>query len=160
MSTDRIEKHIVLQAPIDKVWRAISEAEQFGKWFGVAFDGPFAVGAKVTGRIKPTVVDPEVAKMQKPHEGKPFTFHVERMEPMSLISFRWHPFAIDPNKDYSKEPMTLIEFKLKAVGNDTELTLVESGFDSIPADRREEAWRANDGGWTHQMKLIEKYLAM
>jgi hypothetical protein len=105
-------------------------------------------------------VDPEVAKMQKPHEGKPFTFHVERIEPMSLISFRWHPFAVDPVKDYSKEPMTLIEFKLKAVGNDTELTLIESGFDSIPVDRRDEAWRANDGGWTHQMKLIEKYLAM
>jgi len=160
MSQDRIEKHIVLNASIDRVWRAISDAEQFGKWFGVSFDGSFVIGTKVTGRIKPTIVDPEVAKMQKPHEGKPFTFQVERIEPMNLIMFRWHPFAVDSKVDYSKEPMTLIEFRLKAVGNQTELSLVESGFDSIPAERRAEAWRANEGGWTHQVKLIEKYLAM
>jgi len=160
MSTDRIEKRIVLSAPLERVWQAISNADQFGKWFGVSFDGPFIVGAETKGRITPTTVDPEVAKMQKPHEGKPFLFHVERIEPMTLIAFRWHPFAIDPAVDYSKEPMTLIEFRLKAIGNETELVLVESGFENIPAARRAEAWRANEGGWTHQMKLIEKYLAM
>ncbi len=71
-STDRIEKTVLLRAPLARVWRAVSDAKEFGTWFGVEFDGPFVAGARVTGRIVPTKVDPEVAKMQQPYAGMPF----------------------------------------------------------------------------------------
>jgi uncharacterized protein YndB with AHSA1/START domain len=154
---DRIEKTAVLRAPLPRVWEAMSDARQFGSWFGVEFDGPFAEGRALTGRIVPTTVDPEVAKMQEPHRGKPFAFTVERIEPMRRISFRWHPFAIDPRVDYSKEPTTLIVFELEEVQGGTRLTITESGFDGIPLARRAEAFRANEGGWTHQLVLVRKY---
>ncbi|HYZ15789.1 MAG TPA: SRPBCC domain-containing protein, partial [Candidatus Acidoferrum sp.] len=94
--TDRIEKKILLRAPHERVWRAITDAKQFGNWFGVAFDGDFVAGARITGTIVPTKVDAEVAKLQESHTGAKFAFHVDRIEPMRLFSFRWHPFAVDP----------------------------------------------------------------
>ena len=160
MQTDQIRKQIVLRAPRERVWRAISDAKQFGTWFGVEFDTPFVAGAHLTGKIVPTKVDPEVAKMQQPYSGKKFEFSVERIEPMQRISFRWHPFAVEPGVDYSKEPTTLIVFELEEVPGGTRLTVTESGFDKIPLERRAKAFAANEGGWEHQMKLIEKYLAM
>jgi uncharacterized protein YndB with AHSA1/START domain len=155
---DRIEKQIVLRAPRDRVWRAISEAKQFGAWFGVELDGEFAPGARLTGRIAPTKVDPGVARLQQPHAGLPIEWRVERIEPMRLLSFRWHPGAVDRSIDYSSEPMTLIEFQLETVAEGTLLTITESGFDRIPLERRAKAFTGNEGGWTHQLKLIEKYL--
>ena len=160
METDQIRKHVVLRAPRERVWRAISDAKQFGTWFGVEFDSPFVAGAHLTGKIVPTKVDPEVAKMQEPYSGKAFEFSVERIEPTQRISFRWHPFAVEPGVDYSKEPTTLIVFELEEVSGATRLTITESGFDKIPLARRAKAFAANEGGWEHQMKLIEKYLAM
>jgi uncharacterized protein YndB with AHSA1/START domain len=159
MDTDRIEKKILLRAPLALVWQAISDAAQFGAWFGVAFDGPFVAGVRLTGRIVPTRVDPEVARLQEPHAGKPFEIVVERIEPMRRFAFRWHPYAIEPDVDYSNEPMTLVTFELAATPDGTMLTITESGFDRIPLARRAQAFRANDGGWTHQAALIEKYLA-
>jgi uncharacterized protein YndB with AHSA1/START domain len=158
MSQDRIEKRIVLRAPLDRVWRAVSDAEQFGSWFGVAFDNRFEEGTRLTGKIVPTTVDPEVAKLQEPHRGKPFEFTVERIEPPHRISFRWHPYAIKPGVDYSKEPMTTIVFELEEVAEGVLLTISESGFDRIPLARRAEAFKANEGGWEHQTRLLEKYL--
>jgi uncharacterized protein YndB with AHSA1/START domain len=160
MSTDRIEKRILLHAPLERVWQAVSDSAQFGRWFGVTLSGPFAAGAHLTGQISPTTVDPEVAKLQKPHAGKSVELWVERIEPMQSISFRWHPYAVTPGVDYSKEPTTLIVFRLRALGKDTQLTISESGFEQIPIERRADAFRANDGGWSHQLKLIEKYLAI
>lgn len=157
---DRIEKRIVLRAPRERVWRAISEARQFGSWFGVELDGEFAAHTRLTGRIAPTKVDPGVAKLQQPYIGFPFEFHIERIEPMSLFSFRWHPSAVDRNADYSAEPMTLVEFRLEDVAQGTLLTITESGFDRIPLERRAKAFTSNEGGWTHQLKLIEKYLVL
>lgn len=156
--TDRIEKSITLRAPVSRVWRAISDAREFGAWFGVKFDGPFVAGARMTGKITPTQADPEVAKLQEPHAGKAFDFTVDRIEPERLVSFRWHPFAVEPGVDYSKEPTTLIVFELAAVEGGTLLTITESGFDRIPLERRAKAFAANEGGWEHQTKLIEKYL--
>ena len=158
-ATDRIEKRIVLRAPQERVWSAISDAKQFGAWFGIAFDGAFVAGARLVGRIQPTSVDPEVARLQEPHKGKPATFVIERVEPMSLFSFRWHPFAIDPHVDYSGEPMTLVVFELRRESAGTLLTITESGFDGIPLARRTAAFQANEGGWSHQITNIEKYLA-
>ncbi len=155
---DRIEKQMILRAPRERVWRAVSEAKQFGSWFGVAFDGEFAAGTRLTGRIAPTKVDADVAKLQQPYAGFPFEFHIERVEPMTLFSFRWHPSAVDRNTDYSGEPMTLVEFRLEEVAQGTLLTITESGFDRIPLERRAKAFTSNEGGWTHQLKLIEKYL--
>jgi uncharacterized protein YndB with AHSA1/START domain len=157
---DRIEKQILLNAPLERVWHAISDASQFGRWFGARFDGPFRAGQPAIGSIQPTEVDPEVAKLQAPHAGKKMEFQVERIEPMRLFAIRWHPFAIDPSVDYGAEPTTLIEFRLEPQGAKTLLTLTESGFDSIPLARRAAAFRANDGGWAHQCQLLAKFLAM
>jgi uncharacterized protein YndB with AHSA1/START domain len=157
--TDRIEKTVLLRAPLARVWRAISVPNEFGSWFGVEFDGPFVPGARLTGRIVPTKVDPEVAKAQQPYAGRAFELSVDRIEPMRLFSFRWHPFAVDPKVDYSSEPATLVVFQLEEVPGGTKLVITESGFDKIPLERRAQAFTANEQGWTAQMKLIEKYLA-
>jgi uncharacterized protein YndB with AHSA1/START domain len=160
MSTDRIVKKILLRAQHERIWRAISDAEQFGSWFGVALDGPFVEGARVTGRIVPTTVDAEVAKLQEPHAGKKFEIVVERIEPLHRLSFRWHPGAVEPTVDYSKEPMTLVAFELEPAAGGVLLTISETGFDQIPLERRAKAFTGNEGGWEHQTRLIEKYLAL
>lgn len=156
---DKIVKSIVLEASQSRVWKAISKAEAFGAWFGVAFDGPFAANTRISGKIVPTRVDPEVAKLQEPHTGKRFDFTIERIEPEHFLSFRWHPYDVDPNVDNSQEPTTLVTFELEPVEGGTRLTITESGFDKIPLRRRAEAFKANEGGWEHQTKLVEKYLA-
>ncbi len=158
--TDRIEKRILLKAPLERVWRAISDAGQFGSWFGMEFDGAFVAGARLTGKIRPTKVDPNVAKLQEPHSGKAGAFVVDGIEPMRRFSFRWHPYAIEPGVDYSAEPMTRVVFELQVAPGGTLLTITESGFDRIPLARRAMALRANEGGWEHQTRLIEKYLAL
>jgi uncharacterized protein YndB with AHSA1/START domain len=160
VNTDRIEKKIVLHVPRQRVWEAISRSEQFGSWFGVAFDGPFEEGKRITGRIVPTSADAEIAKLQKPHEGLAFEWFVERIEPARIFSFRWHPHAIDPKVDYSKEPTTLIVFELEEVPGGTLLTISESGFDQIPLERRAKAFTGNEGGWEMQTQLIKNYLAL
>lgn len=157
--TDRIEKIILLHATRARVWRALANAEEFGAWFGMKFNGRFSPGARLQGVITPTTADAEVAKLQKPHEGLPFEITIDRIEPERLFSFRWHPFAIEPGVDYSHEPTTLIVFELEQVGDDIKLTVTESGFDRIPLERRAVAFTANEGGWTMVVTLIEKYLA-
>jgi uncharacterized protein YndB with AHSA1/START domain len=157
-TTDIIEKQILLRAPLSRVWRAISNSSEFGAWFGVTFEGPFVAGAPLRGAITCTKVDPEVAELQKPHQGKPFNIVVEQIQPERLFSFRWHPYAIEPGVDYSSEPTTLVTFRLDEVPEGVRLTLTESGFDQIPLERRAKAFAANEGGWSHQMVLISKYL--
>jgi uncharacterized protein YndB with AHSA1/START domain len=159
-STDRIEKSIALSAPLEKVWRAISDARQFGSWFGMELNGTFAAGAHVTGKIKPTTVDAEVAKMQEKYAGTPVSFFIERVEPMRVLSFRWHPFALDSAVDYSKEPMTTVTFTLEPAEGGTKLTVVESGFDAIPINRRADAFEANEEGWSMILQLVEKYIRL
>jgi len=146
--TDRIEKMIRLRAPRSRVWRALTDAREFGAWFQVELEGAFAPGARVRGKI--TTPGYEHLTME---------ITVERMEPERLFSYRWHPYAIDPKLDYSSEPTTLVEFQLAPVAEGTLLTVVESGFDRIPAARRAEAYRMNDGGWAEQMKNIERHVA-
>ena len=160
MASDEIRKQSVLRAPVERVWQAITDAGKFGEWFGVQFDGPFEAGRRATGRITPTRVDREVARLQEPHAGKPFEWEVESLQPESRAVFRWHPFAIDPAVDYSAEPMTRIEFLLEPVDAGTRLTIVESGFEAIPASRRAQAHAANADGWAHQLKLIEKFVVV
>ena len=159
-NTDRIEKKVLLRAPRERVWRAISDSRQFGTWFGVKFDAPFVAGTPIVGKLVTTAVDAEVAARQKQYEGHRFEFLVDRIEPMRLFSFRWHPFAMEKDVDYSKEPTTLVAFELEEASGGTMLTVTESGFDRIPLERRAKAFAANEQGWAAQMKLIEKYLAL
>jgi len=158
MDTDRIEKNILLRSPRKRVWRALSDSTEFGTWFGVKFDGPFAPGASMRGVIVTTAVNADVANAQKPYEGMPFEITIERMEPDRLFSFRWHPFAVEPGVDYSAEPMTLVVFTLEEVADGVMLTVTESGFDGIPLARRAKAFTANEQGWGMMVKLIEEYL--
>ena len=148
-STDRIERQILLKAPRSRVWRAVSNAEEFGNWFGVGFKGQtFAAGKNAQGNI--TYPGYEHLVMQ---------IAIERLEPERLLSFRWHPYAVDTSVDYSQEPTTLVVFELQDAGDGTLLSIVESGFDKIPAARRQEAFRMNSGGWDEQMRNIEKHVA-
>ena len=157
--SDCIERKVLLRAPLERVWEAVSDSTRFGSWFGVAFDGPFVAGQRLIGRIRPTTVDEQVAKAQEPYAGALFEIAVDRIEPKRLFSFYWHPFAVDPAFDYASEPMTLVSFALEAAPDGTTLTLTESGFDQIFAERRAKAFEMNEGGWAAQMTLIEKYLA-
>jgi uncharacterized protein YndB with AHSA1/START domain len=157
-SSDRIEKQMVLHAPLARVWRAISDSGEFGTWFGMRFAEPFRPGARMRGRIVPTQVDPETASQQKQFEGIEFEIVVERIEPMTRFSFRWHPGAVDPSVDYSAEPMTLVEFSLKEIAGGVELTVTESGFDRIPLARRAQAFSGNEQGWAKVVTLVDKYV--
>lgn len=148
MSSDRIEKSVVLRAPRSRVWRAIASAEEFGAWFRVELEGAFAPGARIAGRI--TVPGYEHVAME---------MVVERMEPERLFSYRWHPYAVDPAVDYSGEPTTLVEFRLEDADGGTRLTVVESGFGGIPLGRRDEAFRMNERGWGGQVENIERHVS-
>lgn len=159
LTTDRIEKHVLLRAPRARVWRALTDAQEFGTWFGVKFDGPFTPGSLMRGVIVPTRVDAQVARAQQPYEGMPFEITVDRIEPETRFAFRWHPFAVERGVDYSHEPTTLVVFALEEVANGVMLTVTESGFDRVPLVRRAEAFTANEGGWTMVMTLVEKHLA-
>ncbi len=158
MNTDRIEKQILLKAPLQRVWRALSDYADFGYWFGVKFDRPFTPGALVRGVIAPTGVNADVAQKQKQYEGLPFEITIEQMEPERLFSFRWHPYAIDRTVDYSGEPTTLIVFSLEQIPDGVLLTITESGFDSIPLARRAKAFTANEQGWTMCVRLLGQHL--
>lgn len=145
--TDAVEKRIELKAPVSRVWRALADHREFGEWFRVKIDRPFAVGQVARGRI--TYPGCEHIEWQAT---------VTKMEPERLFAFTWHPYAVDPAIDYSNEPTTLVEFRLKPAGDGTILFLTESGFDSIPRHRRFEAFRMNERGWAIQMTNIAQHV--
>ena len=144
---DRIEKKIVLRAARSRVWRALTDANEFNEWFRVKLRGQFEAGKEISGPVT-----------YPGYEHLTMTALVERMEPERLFSLRWHPAAIDPKVDYSKEPTTLVEFRLEPAGEGTRLSVTESGFDQLPAGRRMEAFRMNEGGWTVQCENIRKHV--
>src|ERR1700722_14202642 len=146
--TDRIEKSIELKAPVSRVWRALTDHQEFGEWFRVKLDDPFVPGKVSTGRVT-----------YPGYEHIKFELVTQKLEPQRFFAFRWHPYAIDPNADYSNEPSTLVEFRLESKDKGTVLHLTESGFDALPKDRRFEAFRKNEEGWTEQMQNIAEYLA-
>jgi uncharacterized protein YndB with AHSA1/START domain len=146
--SDRIEKQIDIKAPVARVWRAIADYREFGTWFRVAMEGPFVAGKEARGRI--TYPGKEHLVM---------TVTIQRIEPERLLSFTWHPYAIDPNTDYSAEAPTLVEFILEPAADGTRLTVVESGFGALPPDRRDLAFRMNEGGWAIQVQNIAQHVA-
>lgn len=145
--TDRIEKRLLLRASRAKVWRALADARAFGQWFGVDLAGSFAPGACIRGQVT-----------HPGYKHLPFEITIERMEAERLLSWRWHPNAVEPGVEYSAEPTTLVVFELHDVDDGTLLTVVESGFDNIPLARRAEAYRGNERGWIGQMEAIERYV--
>jgi uncharacterized protein YndB with AHSA1/START domain len=145
--SDRIEKTVELKAPVSRVWRALTDHREFGTWFRVRLDGPFVVGQVSRGQIT-----------YPGHEHLRWEAVVQKMEPERLFSFIWHPYAVDPDEDYSKEPPTLVEFTLQQIAGGTLLRVVESGFDKIPSKRRLEAFRMNEGGWSEQIKNIARHV--
>jgi uncharacterized protein YndB with AHSA1/START domain len=148
--TDRIERSVVINAPRARVWRALSNAEEFGTWFGAKLGGEtFAPGRRTRGQIAISG-----------YEHMSFDVVVERVEPQDLLSFRWHPYAIDAAVDYTTEERTLVTFTLKdAPGDATLLTVVESGFDKVPPQRRMEAFRMNSRGWEAQMDKLARHVS-
>jgi len=148
-ATDRIEKQLVLKAPQAKVWRALTNSAEFGTWFGCAMEGPFAAGTTVRGKI-----------LTPGYEHLKMEIAVEELDAArGYFSYRWHPYATDPKVDYSTETPTLVEFQLTEVPGGTKLAVTESGFDKLPAHRRDEAFRMNTRGWSAQLDNIEKYVA-
>jgi uncharacterized protein YndB with AHSA1/START domain len=175
-NTDRIQKEITLKAPLSRVWSALTDAKEFSQWFGIALDGPFVVGKPVHGvfpggqddvpdEMRAAIASEEKrlglspGKVKMPAKDAVFCV-VERMEPEHTFAFRWIPYGIDASiADYKSEPMTLVEFHLEAKGaSSTHLRIVESGFDRVPAHRRERAFKMNDGGWAGQSQNLAKYV--
>jgi len=167
-STDRIEKRVTLRAPVSRVWRAIADAREFGRWFGFELEGDFAPGKNMKGVFLGELDEAALVEHQKSLGLEPSkvkvpggnaTFcSVERIEPERFFSFRWIPYGIDADADPENEPTTLVEFRLEAVADGTLLTIVESGFDRVPAHRRERAFRMNEGGWAAQSENLRKYV--
>jgi uncharacterized protein YndB with AHSA1/START domain len=147
MTNNRIEKSIELNAPISRVWRALTDYREFGEWFRVKLEGPFVPGQVARGQIT-----------HPGYEHLVWQAVVQTIEPERLFSFTWHPYAVDPKVDYSQETPTLVEFRLEKTPSGTLLLLTESGFDHIPSSRRDEAFLRNEGGWTQQMKNIETHV--
>jgi uncharacterized protein YndB with AHSA1/START domain len=144
---DRIEKRTVLRAPRSRVWRALTDSKEFGDWFGVKVEGSFEAGARVRGKVT-----------HPAWEHIPFEITIVQMEPERLFSWRWHPHMDEAGRDYSGEPTTLVVFELEEVPEGTRLTVVESGFEGIPADRLQKAFRGNESGWSGQLENIRRHV--
>jgi uncharacterized protein YndB with AHSA1/START domain len=147
MGADRIVRTVDLKAPPARVWRALTDHNEFGTWFRVKLDGPFVPGQISTGHIT-----------YPGYEHLRSNAVVQKMQPETLVSFTWHPYAVDPKQDYSGETPTLVEFRLEKIPSGTRLTVTESGFDSLPAHRRDEAFRMNEGGWAAQMDNVTRHV--
>ena len=167
-STDSIQKLVSLRAPVGRVWRAISDSQEFGKWFGFTLDGPFVAGETIKGTFDGRLDETAIIEAQKQRGLKvskvklppsPMVFcTVVSIEPERYFSFRWIPYGIDAEADPDNEPTTLVEFRLEPVSTGTLLTIVESGFDRVPEHRRMRAFRMNEGGWAAQAENIKKYV--
>lgn len=145
--SNAIEKRLLLKAPLSRVWRALTDHREFGQWFGVKLEGPFRPGQSVKGQIT-----------YPGYEHLPWEVTVKEMQKERLFSFTWHPYAVDPAIDYAQEPTTLVEFRLEPTAEGTLLEVTESGFDAIPKERRFEAYRMNEGGWSEQIKNIARHV--
>lgn len=147
-TTDRIEKQVDLRAPVARVWRALTDHREFGEWFRVDLPSPFVAGRTTRGRIT-----------HPGYEHLGFEVEVQEMRENELFAFHWHPYAVDPDIDYSAEPPTRVEFRLEEIEGGTRLRVTESGFDALPEERRHEAFRMNEDGWTQQMQNIAEHVA-
>lgn len=167
-ASDRIEKQIVLRAPVSRVWRAIIDIDEFGAWFGVKLEQPFVAGETITGTYEGDFDEHELRCYQQAAGIEPSGVNmptgstvfctVDRIEPERYFSFRWIPYGIDADCDPAREPTTLVEFRLEPVADGTRLTIVESGFDQVPPHRRERAFLMNEGGWSAQIENVRRHV--
>lgn len=157
MSTNEIQKQILLKASIERVWDAVTKTQAFGKWFGMKLEGEFRAGEVIRGIMTPTQMDDEIAKMQEPFSGKPVELHVQRIIHQELFSFKWHLY-VDEKTPLSESPMTLVTFRLEQKPEGVLLTITESGFDQVPLTLRKQAFEGNSEGWNIQARLIATYL--
>lgn len=167
-AADKIEKHVKLRAPVSRVWRAIADAQEFGRWFGFTLEGPFAPGKTMKGTFDLKINEAGLMELQtrlgipasrvKVPAGSITLFTVERVDPERYFSFRWIPYSIDAEADLEHEPTTLVELSLEPTAEGTSLTIVESGFDRVPASRRARAFAMNEGGWASQADNLRKYV--
>ncbi len=144
---DQIRKSIEIKAPVERVWQALTDHKEFGEWFRVKLDGPFIAGEVSTGHMT-----------YPGYEHIEWKARIKEIDPPRLFSMTWHPYAIDPNVDYSHETPTLVEFRLEPTADGTRLTVTESGFDRVPRHRMPEAMRMNEGGWEQQVKNIKAHV--
>jgi uncharacterized protein YndB with AHSA1/START domain len=144
---DRIERSLIIAAPRERVWNALTDSHKFSEWFNVKLDGMFEPGETIQGSV-----------LEKDFEGLRFQMEIGQMDTERLFSWRWHPAPVNPKVDYSREPTTLVEFKLDDAPAGTRLSLVESGFTGLPAERRDAAYRMNYEGWGIQMNRIDEYV--
>lgn len=166
--TDRIQKQVTLKAPVSRVWQAIADAKQFSRWFGFTLEGDFVPGKRMKGRFDGTLDEAAImayqeslgvppSKVKLPDPEVAFCT-VERVDPERYFSFRWIPYGVDAEADLDNEPTTLVEFMLEPVPEGTRLTIVESGFEKVPAHRRLRAFRMNEGGWSAQAENVKRYV--
>lgn len=158
MAEDRIEKSVVVRAPRDRVWKALTDSREFGRWFGAKFEEPFAPGRSARGVIAPSEVATPEDIASHPYLGKPMVFQVERMEPPQRFSYRWQPLEGRADLERVEGPSTLVEFTLEETKDGTRLTVVESGFSQIPAAHRKAVYESHEGGWTHQVQRIRVHI--
>lgn len=145
--TDRIERSVDIGAPIERVWRAISDPAEFGAWFRVRLDGPFEAGTEQTGQMT-----------YPGYEHYPWKARIVAVEPPHRLAFDW------PHMDGSQQvredwPWTRVEFRLAPHGTGTRVTITESGFDALPAEVRDTNYRQNDRGWEEQARNIAAHVA-
>ncbi|MGB7168333.1 MAG: SRPBCC family protein [Acidobacteriaceae bacterium] len=145
---DRIEKSAELHVPVSRVWRAVTDHNEFGAWFRVKLAEPFRVGEESHGQI-----------LYPGYEHITWRAMIQQIDPEQFFAFTWHPYAVDPQQNYSEETPTLVEFHLEPIASGTRVTLTESGFSDLPDERRNEAFLRNNDGWTQQMKNLEDYLS-
>lgn len=148
MTTEQnsIEKQIEIEAPVEKVWKALTDSQLFGQWFGANMHSKFVPGQTTMAQ-----------NTSKGFEMK-MEFHVKEIKPQTYFSYAWTPYPMDRTFDYSKEEPTLVEFFLESKGRGTLLKVKESGFNQITASRRAEAFKMHTGGWEAQLRNIEKFL--
>jgi len=147
-NSDSIEKIVELKAPVSRVWKALTDHEEFGTWFRVKLDGPFEVGKTTKGAIT-----------YPGHEGVPWESVTERMEPERLFAFSWPPSAVDPDTEYAEDAKVMVEFHLEPSDEGTRLTIKEWGFAQFPDSKRLDVLRSNQQGWDIQAKHIVDHVA-
>lgn len=144
--TNRIDRTIDVNAPPDRVWRALTTAADLATWFHVRIEGEIAPGSEVW-----------MTSTSPGYEGQRFLVRVTEMTPPRRFAWQWHPGAVDPAIDYSKEPWTTVTFTLEPSGGGTRLSVSETGFNEISVARRAKVFADNSGGWTEVIVWIQQH---
>ncbi|MGP1393879.1 MAG: SRPBCC family protein [Inquilinaceae bacterium] len=145
---DQIVRTIDLKAPVERVWKALTDHEEFGSWFRLSLHEPFELGEVTFGETR-----------YPGHEGLPFWAEVVVMDEPRFFSFVW-PMdeSIQPDAPDLDQKVTLVEFTLEPTASGSRLTVRESGFEKLPEERRLQAFRDNQGGWDVQTMNIKEFV--